>query len=114
MADLEHFGIKGMHWGHHKAPTAASPMSLRDQAVQGVRHDAGKLAVHQVLKNYGHLALPAAKGAVKGTATVLRYSGHVARGAGTAIKVLAVVGKYSFRFGKAYGRGAIKLAKLGR
>jgi hypothetical protein len=111
MGDLEHFGIKGMHWGRHKAP---QHKTLRDQAVDGLLHDVGKVAAIAVINKYGHLALPAAKATLKGSATVIRYSGKTARGAATTIRVLGVIGKYAFRFGKAYGRTTIKLAKLGR
>lgn len=115
-SEFVHFGIKGMHWGRRKSPELAAPAAktLRDQAAQGLRHDAGKVAALAVIKQYGHLAVPAAKGAIKGTATILRYSGRAARGAKTTVKILFVVGKYAFKFGKAYGRGAVKLAKLGR
>lgn len=121
MSELEHFGVLGMHWGRHKAPAVPlPPVTLKQQLVRGVLQEVGLAQktgpahARAVLKRYGSVVVPAAKVTAKSSVVALRYSAKAAKGAGVAIRVLAVTGKYTFKFGKAYGRGVVKIAKLGR
>lgn len=110
MAELKHFGIPGMKWGRRRAQLP--PASIQAQALHIARRDAGIVATRELLRHYGDRIPGATIKAGKAGVGLLKYSGTAAKGAGFTLKLLGKSAVLVGKGGKAYVKGAIKIARV--